>query len=190
MAIAARHCRTAGMKYHGWLPWSKFVSQYKETTKNANNVCDGNILKRSFRMIQAKLHRREMVKLQKAMKYNELSSHKSSIRAWMQRLAQIKHRNQLADFVCSKTALRKSILIWGDTTQSAAEARLKQERVNNSKADQYAAKFIPRRVFRIWIQFVTDQKEEKWREYRRNRLREAAQVMISELGNTSAIKIG
>ena len=50
----------------------------------------------------------------------------------------------------------------------------------NVLADAFANRAVPRRFLGYWKQFVKTQKEDRWREYRKSRLREAALEVLEQ----------
>jgi hypothetical protein len=60
--------------------------------------------------------------------------------------------------------------------------------VQNTVADQFYQNIGARRFIRQWKSFVAEQKELKWRQYRRQRLWNAAQVQTIYLGNFGRIQ--
>lgn len=67
---------------------------------------------------------------------------------------------------------------WKMKKDSAYISRREKELVQEEIADRHAARSVPRRFLITWKRFVKDQKEDRWREFRRARLREAAQEAL------------
>ena len=64
-------------------------------------------------------------------------------------------------------------------------ARRQTEILKEQKADLFASKCIPRRALNAWKQYVSDKKEEKWREFRKERLRSIAKEQLSQFSTLS-----
>jgi hypothetical protein len=56
--------------------------------------------------------------------------------------------------------------------------RIERERSYNIVADRFAKKYIPKRCIRIWKEFVKSQKDQKWREFRKEMLRASVKVCV------------
>ncbi|KAJ3108529.1 hypothetical protein HDU97_000811 [Phlyctochytrium planicorne] len=65
---------------------------------------------------------------------------------------------------------------------------LKQERIKELKADTFAAKSVPRRYLRLWKAFVLSQKDKKWKEYRKQQLRNRVKELLEESPFEEALK--
>lgn len=74
---------------------------------------------------------------------------------------------------------------WKSWYQTKEQFRWLEERERNAIADQFAKRAIPRRFLTYWKAFVKLQKEERWREYRKTRLRQAAQEVLSNCTSKS-----
>jgi hypothetical protein len=65
---------------------------------------------------------------------------------------------------------------WREKTRKQTLKRLEREKTYNIIADRFAAKYIPKRCVRIWLEFVKSQKDQRWREFRKEMLRESVKV--------------
>lgn len=67
---------------------------------------------------------------------------------------------------------------WTDRLRVKQQANFEQERHKMAIAELHASKYVPKRYLYIWKRFVEQQKEDRWREFRKNRLRETAKEVL------------
>jgi hypothetical protein len=63
-----------------------------------------------------------------------------------------------------------------------------KDKINNKKADSYFIKYAPKLVWRNWIKYVQDQKDNRFREHKRQRLRVLAKVDYIDIGTFGEFK--
>lgn len=73
---------------------------------------------------------------------------------------------------------QKWILVWRKKTRIQTLRRIESERSYDIIADRHLQKHIPKRVIRIWKEFVKSRKDERWREFRKDMLRKSVQVHL------------
>ncbi len=66
--------------------------------------------------------------------------------------------------------------LWSEKNRIKTLEELKRQNLNNIIANKFAEKSIPRKCVRIWKEFVKSQKDQRWREFRKEMLRESVKV--------------
>ncbi|KAI9222516.1 hypothetical protein BC828DRAFT_437534 [Blastocladiella britannica] len=94
-----------------------------------------------------------------------------ALRHWRERVALASAQTRIAREHQVRQTLRFALGTWQQWAKEAKRVREHIEECNNIKADAMAARVVPRRVFKLWRQFVTDAKDTRWQEYRRASLR-------------------
>ncbi|KNC99598.1 uncharacterized protein SPPG_09237 [Spizellomyces punctatus DAOM BR117] len=67
---------------------------------------------------------------------------------------------------------------WRRKALTTSQTREAHERALNAKADQLMKRILPRRCLRLWKEFVAEQKEQRWREFRKQVLRERVKEIL------------
>lgn len=78
---------------------------------------------------------------------------------------------------------------WQKKTKIQILKRIERERSYNIVADRFAEKYIPKRCIAIWKEFVKSQKDQRWREFRKDILRKSVKVYLITLNKqVNAVK--
>ena len=85
----------------------------------------------------------------------------------------------VAQHQSQRHAQTRTLLKWFKKYQITSSERRQEEARKNVIADTYAQRYIPKRFLRQWKAFVLVQKEEKWREYRKECLRNSVKGLLS-----------
>ncbi len=95
-------------------------------------------------------------------------------------LKKSQNRNQISTYLQAQKDLKLFYKMWKIRYHSSSRIRLEREYQKNVLADAFANRAVPRRFLGNWKQFVKTQKEDRWREYRKSRLREAALEVLEQ----------
>ncbi|KAJ3319195.1 hypothetical protein HDV06_006635 [Boothiomyces sp. JEL0866] len=167
-------------KYYGIKPWLKYIIQQRSLNSDALNFYSKNLVSRAFFCLKSE-YNDKLEKLEEAaLNFEQRRLLNLGFLWWKQNF---KDRQRLDKYAKSlhKGFLQKSIVkCWSIHATTAKKGRILLENENMVKADMLAAKLVPKRVFRRWKEYVSLEKEERWREYRRNRLRQSAQQILSQ----------
>ncbi|KAJ3219848.1 hypothetical protein HDU67_009036 [Dinochytrium kinnereticum] len=77
---------------------------------------------------------------------------------------------------------------WRYKTKTTIVERLRKERVQEIRADAFAAKCVPRRYLHLWIRYVAIVKDERWKEYRKQQLRNRVKELLEASPFEEALK--
>ncbi|KAI8908262.1 hypothetical protein DFJ77DRAFT_474430 [Powellomyces hirtus] len=69
---------------------------------------------------------------------------------------------------------------WRDRYGHASHRRIAREAANAARADALAQRLVPKRFMRRWRAYVANEKEQKWREYRKQVLRERVKEILHD----------
>ncbi|TPX65959.1 hypothetical protein SpCBS45565_g04826 [Spizellomyces sp. 'palustris'] len=90
------------------------------------------------------------------------------------------HKHQISD---ARKHHKNHVLLtifqtWRRKALTTSQTREALERALNAKADQLMKRILPRRCLRLWKEFVAEQKEHRWREFRKQVLRERVKEIL------------
>lgn len=169
------HQRKIQQKF-GLKPFQLFIQLCKRNEDRATRKYQAGLYKKVLLLMFKRITRKEEERLLQGQQYYEVRLQQNMFAIIRQQQHQKEKKYLLAVYVSCKHQYETLFGVWRRLSQHTKKTRLVREKLNNDKADNYAKRFVPKKVFRIWKHFVQEQKEQKWREYRRARLREAAKV--------------
>ncbi|KAI8907927.1 hypothetical protein EDD86DRAFT_208506 [Gorgonomyces haynaldii] len=178
MTLAVENRTVALKRDYGMRPWLQFIREMREREQEAVLLYNKSLKKRSYAAMKTKIQQKVSRMEQMALKHykkQHLITHLASMHnRYTQILALFHASDRLYTRNCLKAAFQKYRAIYIVTR----EQRMERERIGTEKADQLSKKLVPKRVLRIWRQFVQETKEEKWREYRRECMRQSVKGML------------
>ncbi len=180
MEKAEIHSQKRTLKFYGFLPLKNNLALAKSGLNIAFNHYQHTLLKREFRAMFASIQRKRELLGIEADAFRKKSQMKRYVHTLIDRRKHNSKRQNTANFIRKQHFGKQILSDWKERAQIAGMKRWEEEREKNAIADRFAAKSVPRRFVGYWKIFVSNQKEGRWREYRRNRLREAAREVLNQ----------
>ncbi|KAJ3085806.1 hypothetical protein HK102_013813 [Quaeritorhiza haematococci] len=178
LAKATHHYQTHVLLRHfGITPWRRLISfHHKNETKAQHLYEKSSLLKHPFHTWQQALKTRRQQRKRKAEEVYRMKLEKAMWSRWEQAIRIRQGLISRSDLAYGCMLVKRAFRVWGRAARERAEAYKVLER----KADVYATtKAIPRRYLRYWREYVKETKETRWREYRRQMLRERVKEMLT-----------
>ncbi|KAJ3148722.1 hypothetical protein HDU89_004572 [Geranomyces variabilis] len=97
---------------------------------------------------------------------------------WQKARRRSEARKISAEERCVKLARRFWLSKWRAAYMQASTRRIAREAVADARADVLAQRLVPKRYFRDWRAYVLAEKERKWREYRKQVLRDRVKEIL------------
>ena len=127
------------------------------------------------------------IREQNALKFRKISKQRKVfgliLAVNLKILLSIKRTNQLeikqlqASEFLKKAARRKYYQFWRKKEKRYVIERLEAERKHIIIADKFASKYIPKKCIRRWKEYVNHQKDQRWKEFRKEILRGSVKVL-------------
>ncbi|KAI8607056.1 hypothetical protein BC830DRAFT_1087275 [Chytriomyces sp. MP71] len=176
---AAMHNCKRIMKAIGWMPWKVFVACHRQDIVLASEFRQKWDLLSKLLQWRKKLARKrtevEMIAIhfyQSKLLRKAWTSLREKKVALGERLANAIHFSRESQKKCFQK-------VWYQKTKESIFYRYQLERERELAADALAAKLAPRRFLRKWHAITSEQKEGRWREWRRNQLRSRIKEMLT-----------
>ncbi|KAJ3272337.1 hypothetical protein HDV01_005771 [Terramyces sp. JEL0728] len=167
-------------RYYGIEPWKRYLSHCRSLNSESENFYNNSLKCRLFSLVKAKYLAKLASQEQKGIEFERQRILGIVLTIWKKKLANQQRLSEYAQSYYLTHNFSASFKAWSQFTAATLKQRVKVESENARKADLLAARLVPKRTFRRWKVYVQLEKEEKWREYRRNRLRQSAQQILSQ----------
>jgi hypothetical protein len=167
--------------HYGLRPWIAFIELRQQDMVCAIRYNQRSIKYAILRVWKRQYARKEHMKLKAA---DKVYARSILLNTWTRiRIIQkgIQMQLQLADHHHRSKVMKERFLNYLHTARNHQKKRAIHESIQNSKADQIAMKLVPKRFLRLWRINAQSQKEERWRNYRIERMREVAKVIPFKL---------
>ena len=90
-----------------------------------------------------------------------------------------------ASKMLSNSLTKAAFEMWKQCRKTRELQELERFKLLQVQADKLAQSLVPRRFLRTWKQFVKNQKDERWRQHRREMLQRTVQVSLASDTNLS-----
>jgi hypothetical protein len=191
--LRAKACRSniiRIMQHYGLSPWLTFVQSMKQDFRSAVHRDQRRLKINALRVWKSECKRKEQARLSVA---DKMHNHFILLTMW-NRLKAIRSglqvRIQMAEHLYRSKMVKDIFWTYKSITKTHINERTAKEQLQNSKADLAAKKLVPKRFLRLWREYAQLQKEERWRNYRMERMREVAKVYHYELECTAFERVG
>lgn len=163
------------------------VAITNDRINGADKLYAGSIKKNMFRILGSRLLKRYEMQDIAAISFNSSRIYSRTVRLMKNRYIYLQGMHDTALRFRKANTLSMKYKDWQTIFKIVTAKRALDESRLNLIADSYAKKFVPKRYLRLWQQFVHDQQEAKWREFRRDNLRKQAKVLCVELACVGAL---
>ncbi|KAJ3022557.1 hypothetical protein HKX48_005875 [Thoreauomyces humboldtii] len=116
-------------------------------------------------------------------------THKDVWKNWITNRELHRKSERAAQSLSRYNFLRSVLRVWRSTFSVASGHRIARDAVMCERADVLARKLVPKRVIRTWREFVAEEKERKWRELRKQMLRDRVKEMLQYSSFGSKLEI-
>ncbi|XJO74544.1 hypothetical protein BDV3_005350 [Batrachochytrium dendrobatidis] len=179
---AKKHHIQSIQAFYGLKPWQKYIQvirqQEKEAAMHYNRMLQQQVMWRLVHRMGERIAKRE----QRAVQMYHTHSKRSILHRWIQAKNQVFNMKakavQRSQQCAQKVMLTRWIAAW---RKAVIKHNMEQVRLCQI-ADGMAKRVVPRRVLYRWQEFVQEQKDERWRVYRRSQLQARVQSILQESG--------
>ncbi|KAI9204382.1 uncharacterized protein BJ171DRAFT_106004 [Polychytrium aggregatum] len=179
LQAAQAHHQQSQIKYFGVLPWKRLVCALREQMIDAQRHRDVSMVKSAFTLWLTRLEARQRQEQDRAVKHHRTMALRQCLELWNERYCAIYSMRQGAHVHAIQHHQRRAFADWKVAYVRTSTSRLEVEREKEARADKVAQRIVSKRCLRRWRSFVSESKEEKWREFRRQMLRERVHEILS-----------
>ena len=173
---AKEHYNAHLLKRRGMNPLKRWLDLIDQDRKIVDYLRIRNLKKNALKKwagrlvsLQQEREQRANVFLQKRLKVEYWNRYFCVLRSKREDLSSAKS-------IWDTKSLKISILQWKESRNSRLLEHLQEEKRKNAIADQFACKCVPRRCIQRWRDFVVEEKNLRWKEHRKQMLRESVKV--------------
>lgn len=185
--IADLHYLKACMKYHGFLPWKRFIQQMHDQNKKSDEYYSNNLKRLAFHTILESYHNKKLHKEQEKKFGIELlvkSFNRVLLKQYFENLKQIfqsiQESNRRIDILYETNLKRYVFKEWLEKFRIQKTIREKKEAIQMDIAMKHSNHFTKKWFFIRWKMFVILSKEEKKEKHLESQLRNKVENWLSD----------
>ncbi|KAJ3053408.1 hypothetical protein HK097_004352 [Rhizophlyctis rosea] len=178
VAKAKSHYTNSLLRRQGLEPLKKLVEKHKKEFNKGEEWRRMVMGRRHLRVWRAEVERRWGVREWDAGRWGRERCKRRFWRIWKEKLQTNFHTQTHASHHHIQTTKRYIFSIWLHSALEKRRKREEHERRMEELADGLALRLVPKRYLRLWKTYVKNQKEEKWREYRKQVLRDRVKELL------------
>ena len=165
-----RHCGLAVLK--------RIVQVTKIEKKKAVKFQESRAFRLFWKSWKEAVKAKKDARKQQANAFYSLKLKQRTLLVW--RACQQAHINELQEAynLHQKALLRHMIKRWLPHSEKLKSARIVFEAFENAKAESFASPRILKRAFEAWQEFIKQKKDDKWRQFRRDMMRERVKDLL------------
>ncbi|KAI9362417.1 hypothetical protein DFJ73DRAFT_812268, partial [Zopfochytrium polystomum] len=164
----------------GLHPWKVYLALCAEEARAAAELHLKMTVRSVYRIWMSKVQSRQCAIEAKAVEYSHNLQIRRFFKEWTQNFTRMSASVESASALDHKHCLERMLKKWKWKAKESIMNRMRLEREKELLADSFAARYIPRRFLRKWRQNVLDAKEDRWKEFRKQQLRERIKELLTD----------